>query len=95
MKILKSAIVSNSDIIKNYKTHRDRAEELGKIFVFKNNQLDAVLFSISEYERVSDILEAIETLNETEMQALLYLVQKRSFMSAIPADSGTTAESRQ
>ncbi len=94
MKILKSAIVSNSDIIKNYKTHRDRAEELGKIFVFKNNQLDAVLFSISEYERISDILEAIETLNESEVLALLTLIQKRNFMSAIPTDSGTTTGSR-
>jgi len=63
MKIIKSAIVSNSDIIKNYKTQRGLAETQGKIFIFKNNQPDAVLFSINAFERVSGILEAIESMD--------------------------------
>jgi PHD/YefM family antitoxin component YafN of YafNO toxin-antitoxin module len=88
MKILKSAIVSNSDIIKNYKTHRDRAESLGKIFVFKNNQLDAVLFSISEYERVSDILEAIETCNDADLATILGFIQKKKLESILHIESG-------
>ena len=56
MKVLTSALVSNSEMIRNYKTCRDKAEELGKIFIMKNNQVDAVLFSVAEYERLSDII---------------------------------------
>jgi len=71
MKIIKSAIVSNSDIIKNYKTQRELAETHGKIYIFKNNQPDAVLFSINAFERVSEVLEAIE--NSDEEGAILAL----------------------
>lgn len=67
MKITKARIVSNSDVIKNYKTQRDKAEELGKLFIFKNNQPDAVLFSITEYERIADVLDAMDHLNEAEL----------------------------
>ncbi|WP_422484288.1 hypothetical protein [Gudongella sp. DL1XJH-153] len=63
MNILMEAIVSNSDMIKNYKTCRDKAEKFGKIFILKNNQSDAVLFSISEYKRLSVFLEYLETLD--------------------------------
>ncbi len=73
MKIVKSAIVSNSDIIKNYKTQRELAEKQGKIYIFKNNQPDAVLFSINAFERVSEVLEAIE--NSDEAGAILALEQ--------------------
>jgi PHD/YefM family antitoxin component YafN of YafNO toxin-antitoxin module len=73
MKIIKSAIVSNSDIIKNYKTQRELAEMHGKIYIFKNNQPDAVLFSINAFERVSEVLEAIE--NSDEEGAILALEQ--------------------
>ena len=67
MKISTKSIVSNSDMIKNYKTCREKAEESGKIFILKNNQPDAVLFSISEYERLSVLLEQIEGMNETKI----------------------------
>lgn len=67
MKIIKSAIVSNSDIIKNYKTQRDKAHILGKLFIFKNNQPDAVLYSIEEYEKFSELLENVETMNVQEL----------------------------
>lgn len=77
MKITMSAIVSNSDITKNYKMHRDLAEGLGKIFVFKNNQPDAVLFSISEYERLCAILESIELLDEDEIATIADCIIRR------------------
>lgn len=60
MNILTKSIVSNSEIIKNYKACREKAESLGKIFILKNNQLDAVLFSITEYERLSVFIEYIK-----------------------------------
>jgi len=59
-------IVSNSDMIKNYKACREKAEVYGKLFILKNNQPDAVLFSINEYERLSEIIEYYETLDEDE-----------------------------
>jgi PHD/YefM family antitoxin component YafN of YafNO toxin-antitoxin module len=79
MNITKSAIVSNSSITKNYKTHRDLAEELGKIFVFKNNQPDAVLFSISEYERLSAILESVELLDELDIAEIVECINKKGW----------------
>lgn len=75
MKIPKIAIVSNSDIIKNYKTQREKAEEIGKLFVFKNNQPDAVLFSMNEFERVAELLECVESLDETQMNEILTIIK--------------------
>jgi len=66
MKLFTSAIVSNSEMIRNYKTCREKAEELGKIFIMKNNQADAVLFSVDEYERLSDIIEYLESLEQED-----------------------------
>ena len=78
MEINKSAIVSNSDIIKNYKTQRGLTEKLGRIFVFKNNQPDAVLFSIKAYERVSNVIEAIENSDEEgAIRALEEIIRNR------------------
>ena len=67
MNISTKMIVSNSDMIKNYKNCRDMAEKLGKIFILKNNQPDAVLFSVAEYERVAALLEYFESLEEEEI----------------------------
>jgi PHD/YefM family antitoxin component YafN of YafNO toxin-antitoxin module len=67
IRITTRAIVSNSDMIKNYKTCREKAEELGKIYILKNNQPDAVLFSVAEYERLSAIIEHLESLQEKEL----------------------------
>jgi len=39
----------------------------GKIFVLKNNQPDAVLFSVTEYERLSVFIEYLESLEEKEI----------------------------
>lgn len=88
MKISKSTIVSNTDIIKNYKKHRDIAEELGRIIVFKNNRPDAVLFSITEYEKIAEILEAFETLNDEEASHVLEFIQKERTKEIIPIDNG-------
>lgn len=74
MKIPIKSIVSNSDIIKNYKTQRDRAEECGKLFVFKNNQPDAVLFSMTEYEKIADILEVLESMNDDELETIITVI---------------------
>lgn len=62
MNISTKAIVSNSEMIKNYKACRDKANSFGKIFILKNNQPDAVLFSIAEYERLSIFIEYLESL---------------------------------
>ncbi len=35
---------------------------MGKVFIFKNNKADAVLFSIAEYEKLSEIIEYIDGL---------------------------------
>ena len=68
MNILTESIVSNSDMIKNFKNCREKAENLGKVFILKNNQPDSVLFSIKEYERVSAFMEYLERLGEEEIK---------------------------
>lgn len=85
MNIPKKAIVSNSDIIKNYKTQRDRAEELGKLFVFKNNQPDAVLFSMTEYEKYADIIEILESMNDDELETIITVIleHKKNHFSSL------------
>ena len=60
MLIPKNAIVSNSDMTNNYRICRDKAKRLSKIFIMKNDEPDGVLFSIAEYERISDIIENLE-----------------------------------
>lgn len=87
MKILKSAIVSNSDMIKNYKTQREQAEIVGKIFIFKNNQPNAVLFSISEYERVAEIVEKLENMSESDHLLMLDYIRKFSTISKSTLES--------
>ena len=76
MKISTKAIVSNSDMIKSYKSCREKAETFGKIFVLKNNQPDAVLISATEYEKLSELIEYIESLDESE---------RTVFIEALPA----------
>lgn len=71
MKISTSAIVSNSDMIKSYKACREKAEGCGKIFVLKNNQPDAVLISAAEYEKLSVLIEYIDSLDESECAAFI------------------------
>jgi PHD/YefM family antitoxin component YafN of YafNO toxin-antitoxin module len=70
MRIFTEAIVSNSEMIKNYKACRDKAECFGKIFVLKNNQPDAVLLSIGEYERLSVFIEYLESVEPADISRL-------------------------
>jgi len=67
MNISTKSIVSNTEMIKNYKSCRQKAESLGKIFVLKNNQPDSVLFSITEYERLSVFIEYVEKMEEKDI----------------------------
>lgn len=77
MKISTDAIVSNSDMMKNYKACRDKAENLSKIIIMKNNEPDAVLFSISAYEKLSKLIEAVEKLKEDELALVLEVIPKK------------------
>lgn len=83
MKILKEGIVSNSDMIKNYKSCRDKAESTGRLFIFKNNQLDAVLFSLSEFEKLTPILEYFESLGQEDKVTALALLQSLTLPNKI------------
>jgi PHD/YefM family antitoxin component YafN of YafNO toxin-antitoxin module len=74
MNISTKSIVSNSDMIKNYKTCREKAQTNGKIFILKNNQPDAVLFSIDEYERISVFIEYMESLEENDIAKIIALL---------------------
>ena len=78
MIISTKAIVSNSEMIKNYKSCREKTEVFGKIFILKNNQLDAVLFSIKEYERVSAIIEYLESLDDEGIKLIYDNLAKES-----------------
>jgi len=76
MKILTKEIVSNSEMIKNYKTCREKAESFEKIFVLKNNQPDAVLFSIAEYEKISMFIDYMENLEEKDVAKVVESLPK-------------------
>jgi len=58
-------------MIKNYKACRKKAESLGKIFILKNNQPDEVLFSITEYERLSVLIDYMESLEEEDIKRVV------------------------
>ena len=75
-----SAIVSNSDMNKNYRSCREKAESFGKIFVLKNNQPESVLFSVNEYEKISGVVEYLDSLSENEVREFvkIYLKIKKS-----------------
>ena len=76
MHISTRAIVSNSQMIKNYKACEEKAESLGKIFILKNNQPDAVLFSINEYEQFSVIIEYMDGLEEKDVAKVIECLPK-------------------
>lgn len=67
MNIPARSIVSNSDMMKKYKACRKLADDLNKIFILRNNQPDAVLLSITEYERISPFIEYLDGLSEQEI----------------------------
>ena len=91
MNILTSAIISNSDIIKNYKSCRGKAEEFGRIFVLKNNQPDAVLFSIEEYERFSGFIEYLENMETRDIakfvESLPKTIKENMYLNILQKDN--------
>jgi len=70
MNILDIAIVSNSEMIKNYKDCRNKAENLSKIFILKNNEPDAVLFSINNYKKLSAFFEYLDNVGDADLLEL-------------------------
>ena len=87
MNISTKAIVSNSEMIKNYKDCRERAESFGKIFILKNNQPDAVLFSIAEYERLSIFMEYLESLEEDDIAKVFEFLPKEGIRKTYTVDN--------
>lgn len=77
MNISTKMIVSNSEMIKNYKACREKAENLDKIFILKNNQPDAVLISIKEYERFSVFMEYLDSLEEEDVLKLMESIPEK------------------
>jgi PHD/YefM family antitoxin component YafN of YafNO toxin-antitoxin module len=86
MKVFTRALVSNSDMIKNYKGCRDKAEAFGKIFILRNNQPDAVLFSIKEYERLSAIVEYLESLDDKDIEKFVESLPKEGVRKTYSLD---------
>jgi len=76
MNISEIAIVSNTEMIKNYKDCREKAEGLNKIFIIKNNKPDAVLFSITQYQKLSEFIEYLKRLDEEEITNLIQSLPK-------------------
>jgi len=70
MNILAIAIVSNTEMIKNYKGCRNKAENLSKIFILKNNEPDAVLFSINSYKKLSAFIEYLDNVEDADLLEL-------------------------
>ena len=92
MNIKTKEIVSSTEMIKSYKDCRKKAEDLGKIFVFKNNQPDAVMFSINEYERLSMPIEYMESLDVKDYEKVITTLPKESSKKSYPI-WGTKIES--
>jgi PHD/YefM family antitoxin component YafN of YafNO toxin-antitoxin module len=64
VKIELRSIVTVSDMRKNYKACREKAQTMGKVYIFKNNRADAVLSSIDDYRKLELVLDHIEGMNE-------------------------------
>jgi prevent-host-death family protein len=73
-------------MIKNYKSCREKAEQLGKIFVLKNNQPDAVLFSVAEYERLSAFIEYLESLEDKDIQEFFKSLPRKGKIKSYALD---------
>ena len=86
MNISSEAIVSNSDMIKNYKTCRNKAEDFGKIFILKNSQPDAVLFSILEFEKLSVFLEYMDSIEEKDLTKAMESLSKSAIKKTYTID---------
>jgi PHD/YefM family antitoxin component YafN of YafNO toxin-antitoxin module len=87
MNILSNAIISNSQMIRDYKACREMVEILGKILIMDNNQPDAILFSVAEYEPLSVFIECLESLKERDIvKFTLYLQNQKNSMDLLRND---------
>jgi len=64
VKIELRSVVTVSDMRKNYKACREKAQLMGKVYIFKNNRADAVLSSIDEFRKLEIVLDHIEGRKE-------------------------------
>lgn len=67
MNILDIAISSNSEIIRNHMNSTRKTEDLSKIFILKNCELDAGLFSMNKHEKLSKFIEYLNNFGETDL----------------------------
>ena len=74
-------------MIKNYKTCREKAENFGKIFVLKNNQPDAVLFSIAEYEKLSVFIEHLDNLEKKDIEKFIESLPRKGYKDNYSTDN--------
>ena len=65
------------DILTKAIACREKVEILGKIFVLKNNQTEAVLFSLNEYERLSVFIEYLKSLEIKDIAKFTRLCQRK------------------
>jgi PHD/YefM family antitoxin component YafN of YafNO toxin-antitoxin module len=53
-----------------------KSRKTGKKYILRNNQPDAVLFAVNEYERLSVFIEYLESLEENAIAAFLESLPK-------------------
>lgn len=70
----KKDIVSSSEISKNFAKYRKQVKENSKVFVFKNNKPDLVVFDYEQYEYI------MEKLNRLEDELIYEKLEKRQFI---------------
>ena len=92
MIISTKALVSNSEMIKNYKACREKADDYGKLFILKNNQPDAVLLSIDEYERLSVVIEYFESLKAEDALKYAASLPKEGIRKRYSMDQSNSEE---
>lgn len=81
-------LVSSSNLVKNFSSYVSKVKnhEVEKIWILKNNKLDAVLISSQQYEMFEEMMEHFEIyttlqqrdLNQTKTISLEEMVQKHN-----------------
>lgn len=74
MLMAKKDIVSSSEISKNFAKYRKQVKENSRLFVFKNNKPDLVVFDYEQYEYI------MERLNKLEDELIYEKLEKRKFV---------------
>ena len=81
-------LVSSSNLVKNFSSYVSKVKnhEVEKIWILKNNKLDAVLISSQQYEMFQEMMEHFEIyttlqqrdLNQTKTISLEEMAQKHN-----------------